>query len=151
MSKLLRAVSALFLLLTLGSFASSEEAKNDCHSAGGKGVAQFAIQESAGGYDLILPQDLLAKMPAKADYKITIHSTENKSETLTGTGSRIGANVLNVTAPSRFKLPVGRNGLMALDVQLIGIETKAGASCGGCPRDASMSIYGDETICFCLH
>ncbi|PPD43578.1 MAG: hypothetical protein CTY15_09440 [Methylocystis sp.] len=150
MTKLLRAAFALFLI-SGASFAFAEPAKSGCQSGGAKGVAQFAIQEAAGGYDLVLPPDLLARMPAKAEYKITIHDTTNKSETLTGTGSKVGANVLNVLAGNRFSLPTGRNSLLSLDVVALGINTVAGGSCSGCPRDASLQVYGDESICYCVH
>jgi hypothetical protein len=141
----------LLILISLALPIAALAADDDNCGPQEKGVTQFLVTPFDGGYTLLLPPALVKKFPNKAEYNVTLGTTDGKTATVTGIGQREGENFLKIATSQKFNLAsLERNGLESLDVYPVGAGPTI-SSCSGCPRDNSLFCLGDCSICYCEH
>lgn len=142
-----------FLVMAAFLSACNNEKTADCKKVDVTEVAQFAVEKTADGYALVLPPSLLAGFPKTAEFSITLIDVNKQSSEVTGKGMVTTKNTLEIVTPTVFDLEsILRSKLDSIDIVQVGAGTgTASSNCGGCSRAPSLNIFGDESICYCVH
>jgi len=139
-----------FLVMAAFLSACNNEKTADCEKVDATGVGQFSVEKTLDGYSFILPPALLAGFPQTAEFTIVLTDENRQTSEVVGKGTVTTKNTLEIATPMVFDLEsILRSKLASIDIVQGGVT--ANSNCGGCTRAPSLNIFGDESICYCVH
>ncbi len=112
----------------------------------GCGSPAYQVSPADDGYTVQVPAEIMRDFPEGAEIQVTLEDPDERTTVVAGTAVRLSDNSFRIRTEQqlRFQAAAGRTWLL---ISLVGLSDDT--DCSGCPRDRTLQIYENESICWC--
>ena len=106
----------------------------------------YEISLVKDGYVIQVPTEIMKDFPEGMEIQVELDDPKRGKTAVTGKAVRMSDTTFKILSGKRLNFTGGGNAWMLLRI-VTGVDARR--ECSGCPRDSTLKIYMDASMCWC--